>query len=160
MIDDGDIDKVGFPAMNDSSPRCSDKPSGSTDAGQTPERRSAERIGCHTVVTAITPHNGTSDDEVEVLKAYSEDVSVSGARVISKVPLPTARLFLRFLLPDFGDRYVEAEVVTQSQRERHLLPMKPQKEYVYGVRFTGVMTDATTMDCKVAASRASRADHD
>ena len=54
-------------------------------------------------------------------------------------------MFLRFLLPTFGDRYVEAEVVSETHRKRQWVTGKTTTVYVYGVRFTGVMADDETL---------------
>lgn len=78
---------------------------------------------------------------MQVFKTHSEDVSVGGARLISNDPLPAGRLYLRFLLPAFGDRYIEAEVVSETHRKRQWVTGKTTIQYVYGVRFTGVMSD-------------------
>lgn len=105
------------------------------------ERRRAARVDCHTVVTAVATKGEGATPELQVFKTHSEDVSVSGARLLSNEPLPAGLLYLRFLLPAFGERYVEAEVVSETHRKRQWVTGKTTTQYVYGVQFTGVMTD-------------------
>ena len=102
------------------------------------ERRATERTDCHTVVSVLIPGRTSADGRPRIIKGRSEDVSVSGARIVSLEPISEPRVFLRFLLPTFGDRFIEAEIVTESAREHITIDRGSQKLYAYGVRFIGV----------------------
>lgn len=103
------------------------------------ERRASKRTDCHTVVRVVVPgeHSGTH----RVIKARSEDVSVTGARISLIEPLPDAPLFLQFLLPTFGNQYVKAEIVTESVKEHVTMIGGSKKLYTYGVRFVGIVSN-------------------
>ncbi len=72
--------------------------------------------------------------------------------MISSEPLPAGALFLKFLLPCFGERYVAADVVNQSVRDRKALSGPAQRQYVYGVRFTGIYSHREMLDQLVSSA--------
>jgi c-di-GMP-binding flagellar brake protein YcgR len=117
-----------------------------TDVLVRTDRRSDPRVGCHTVVTALAADQLLHGDRLQVIKTHSEDVSVSGARLVSREPLPTHHVYLRFLLPTFGDCYVDAEVVNHNVRERTTLNGQVQRQFIYGVRFLGILTEEEMMN--------------
>lgn len=102
------------------------------------ERRSSPRTNYLTVVTMVMVHDASADNPPSVLKAHSEDISAGGAKLTSRGPLRSDRVYLRFLLPTHWERFVEAEVVSESIRECKSLSGRSTRQYVYGVRFTGV----------------------
>lgn len=113
------------------------------------ERRKGPRVDCHTVVTAIYPAATPGDATLRVTKAYSEDISTGGARLIANEELATSLVYLRFLLPSFGERYVEAEIVSRAQRKRQWVTGKTTTQHIYGVRFTGAMIESSALEAKL-----------
>jgi len=105
------------------------------------DRRDCPRQDCHTLVTVVTSEHPEESDGWRVMKVHSEDVSVTGAKLISTHPLPGQHVYLRFLLPDFGKQFVEAKIVNQTIRQRVALNGNTTDLFVYGVKFTGVVSD-------------------
>jgi len=132
--------KLGFLLMdtaNELADRlaAADSPAGGID------RRASERTDCHTVVSVVVPGPALKNRQPRIIKARSEDVSVTGARISSVEPLPDTSLYLQFLLPTFGDRFVEAEIVTESFREHITVTGGSKKLYTYGLRFVGIVSN-------------------
>ncbi len=131
-----------FPAMNTSLDLPgADSGAVETDLVVSEDRRISPRQDCHTLVTAVTSQHPDESDGWRVMKVHSEDVSVSGAKLISTHPLPGRDLYLRFLLPNFGKQFVEAKIVNQSMRKRVALTGGSTDLFVYGVKFVGVVSD-------------------
>ncbi|MCA9025015.1 MAG: PilZ domain-containing protein [Planctomycetaceae bacterium] len=118
-------------------------PSGAveTDVVVNGDRRGFPRQDCHTLVTAVTSEDPAASDGWRVLKVHSEDVSITGAKLISINPIPGDEIFLRFLLPNFGKQFVRAKIVNQTTRDRTTLHGTTTRLFVYGVKFTGVVSD-------------------
>ncbi len=105
------------------------------------DRRKTARQDCHTLVTAVTSEHPEEHDGWRAMKLHSEDVSVTGAKLVSRQALAGTRFYLRFLLPNFGKQFVVAEIVNQTIRKRVSLTGDVSQMFVYGVKFTGVVTD-------------------
>ena len=101
------------------------------------DRRLSPRTDCRTVVKAVIVPDSDSGGAPTVIRAQSKDVSDGGASLVSKEPLPSRRVFLRFLLPTHWDRYLEAVVVGESVCEQVSFTKRLVRQYVYRVRFTG-----------------------
>jgi len=104
------------------------------------DRRLSPRMGCHTMVTAVTSQHPDESDGWRTMKVHSEDVSVTGAKLVSTHPLPGEQIYLRFLLPNFGKQFVKAEIVNQSIRQRVTMDGVVTDLFVYGVKFIGVVS--------------------
>ena len=98
------------------------------------------------MVTAVTPQHPDEPNGWRAMKVHSEDVSVSGAKLVSTQPISGSQVYLRFLLPNFGKQFVEAEIVNQTVRDRVSLTGTITKQYVYGVKFTSVVTDTEMIE--------------
>ncbi len=109
------------------------------------DRRDSPRHDCHTLVTAVTSDYAHGVDDWRVMKVHSEDVSITGAKLVSTLPLPGKCFYLRFLLPNFGKQFVIAEIVNQTIRKRVSLKGDVTQQFVYGVKFTGVVTDESVI---------------
>ena len=110
------------------------------------DRRESPRRDCHTLVTAVTPESPEEPNGWRAVKVRSEDVSVSGAKLVSTQPLSGQQVYLRFLLPNFGKQFVEAVIVNQSIRERVSMTGEVTRLFVYGVKFINVVTDETLIE--------------
>lgn len=117
-----------------------------TDIVINADRRQSPRRDCHTLVTAVTPQHPGEPNGWRAMKVHSEDVSVSGAKLVSTQPIPGDQVYLRFLLPNFGKQFVEAEIVNHSIRERVSMNGTVTKLFVYGVKFTSVVTDENVIE--------------
>lgn len=117
-----------------------------TDIVVNGDRRQNPRRDCHTLVTAVTSQHPGEPNGWRAMKVHSEDVSVSGAKLVSTQPIPGKQIYLRFLLPNFGKRFVVAEIVNQSIRDRVSMNGAVTKLFVYGVKFTSVVTDENMIE--------------
>lgn len=117
-----------------------------TDVVVSQDRRGFPRQDCHTVVTAVTTENPQASDAWRVMKVHSEDVSVTGAKLISINPITCDEVYLRFLLPNFGKQFVKAKIVNEATRQRVTLNGGATSLFVYGVKFTGVVSDNEVID--------------
>ena len=108
-----------------------------THVGAPVDRRLSPRTDCRTVVKAVTVPETESGEPPSVIRVQSKDVSAGGASLVSREPIPSRRVYLRFLLPTHWDRYLEADVVSESVREQESFTKRLVRMYVYRVRFTG-----------------------
>ena len=114
-------------------------------------RRQMVRIEYHTAVTVIA--NG--EDGFFCIRSRSSNLSASGARIVCHEPLPSRTVFLRILMPELSERFVEADVVNEQVEEVHRLGRPTDRRYVYGLRFCRFVSENGILDQLrvVAASR-------
>ena len=74
------------------------------------------------------------------MRAWSEDISATGARLISQEPISSDRVWLKFLGQGQGDCCIEADIV-----RRGLIPRShfrtQDKLNAYGVRFVRLLSE-------------------
>lgn len=107
------------------------------------DRREFFRKDFQTTVTAI--HVRESEEghtTVETFRAWSQDISPAGARLFTREPIDCKRLFLKFLLPEIGDRFIEAEIVNAGEEVQQTFSGNVRRLPAYGVRFLRMVDDA------------------
>jgi len=103
------------------------------------DRRIDFRAELRTVVKVYTTQS-LETTPATFLRAWSEDISATGARLISQEPVTGDRVWLKFLGQGQGDCFIEAHII-----RRGLIPrshFRPQdKLNAYGVRFVRLMSE-------------------
>ncbi len=108
------------------------------------DRRRDFRAELRTVVNVYTSETLATEPPT-FLRAWSEDVSATGARLISLVPIPGSRVWLKFLAQGQGECFIEADIVRAWSVNRHHFRTN-EKMNSYGVRFLRLMTEPEFME--------------
>ncbi|MEW4526079.1 PilZ domain-containing protein [Maioricimonas sp. JC845] len=107
------------------------------------DRREFNRTDFQTAVTAIhVTDNSKGEQSVVTFRAWSQDISPAGARLITREPIDCQRLYLKFLLPEIGDRFIEAEIVNVGEEVQKTFSGNVRRMPAYGVRFLRMVEDA------------------
>ena len=107
------------------------------------ERRREPRFAYQTVVTLVRVLGGTS---LDLRKCWTRDLSPSGARIMSLEPIESSKLLLKFLLPKLGSKFIEAAVCSRSEEQQVDMRNRATTMYLYGVKFTNVLSDEDVCD--------------
>jgi hypothetical protein len=102
------------------------------DAGR--ERREFDRMDYRTCGAAYAASQG-EDGLPVVQRVWTRDVSMTGARISANGDIPTRKIYLKLVLPQFRDTVIECEVVRRQQFVREAINGKQRQEFVFGVRF-------------------------
>lgn len=106
------------------------------------ERRRDHRAQLRTVVNIYTPQT-MKQDPPEFIRAWSEDISATGAKLITKEELLDKSFWLKFLVPGRAPCYIQAEVMRGEQAARGI---KSQSMHWYGVRFMRLLSEPEFME--------------
>ena len=102
------------------------------------------RADLRTVVNVYTPES-LETTPATFMRAWSEDISATGARLISQEPITSDRVWLKFLGQGHGDCFIEADIV-----RRGLIPRShfrsQDKLNAYGIRFVRLMSEQEFLD--------------
>jgi hypothetical protein len=112
-------------------------------AGPRVERRREPRFAYKTVVTLVQVQNGA---DFELRKCWTRDLSPSGARIMSLQPIEGSKLLAKFLLPRLGSKFIEAEICSRSTEQQCDIRNRETTMYLYGIRFTSVLSDSEVCD--------------
>jgi hypothetical protein len=96
----------------------------------------------HTAVTVIAD----GADGFFCIRSRSSDLSATGVKIVCHEPLPTRGVFLRILLPELSERFVEAEVVNHRCEELERIGRPSHSRHVYGLRFKSFVSDRAMLD--------------
>ncbi len=95
--------------------------------------RSFERISVRTfvkIVAASPPHR--------VYKAWTDDLSPSGARILCEEEIQVPLLYLQVMIPELQDRFIVGDLVWADPAFLPRLRGSGTELHSYGVRFTGI----------------------
>ena len=110
------------------------------------ERRSHLRVDLKTLVTIVAQEK--PELEFQVVKGWSQDVSLGGARVFTKEPVMGTKVYMKFLMPGQAQQFVEAEIVRSGKwNQTDMLKRVVATFNDYRVRFIRVVTDPQILDC-------------
>lgn len=73
-----------------------------------------------------------------MVKAWSDDLSPSGARLLTTEPINASEYYLRVILPGLKDKFFVGQTVRTSTSVQPLLNADDQVLFTYGVRFIGI----------------------
>jgi hypothetical protein len=105
-------------------------------------RRQHDRVDYHTAVTVIAD----SSDGFYCIRSRSSDLSATGVRIVCHEPLPGPSVFLRILMPELSERFVEAEMVNERREELARIGRPSDSRYVYGLRFKRFVSEQGMLD--------------
>ncbi len=108
---------------------------------QTPrDGRSSDRQKIRTVATIITTDEESSLLRPMVYRAWTENISATGAALVCDKQMHADRVWIRLLLPGLQDKLVECEIIRSSEYEPESIT-KRGPQFVYGVRFAKILSD-------------------
>ena len=98
--------------------------------------RTATRIGVRTPVVVYCLNE--SGKHVRC-RAWTDDLSATGARITTEQSLSGKKLLARIMLPDLKDQIIIAEVVREIEKPSdHSAALLDIRRSYYGIRFLGV----------------------
>jgi hypothetical protein len=115
------------------------------------ERRQQNRICFRTSLTVITIDPTSNDIRPLLTEAWTEDVSLTGAQILTRVPVREGKVWMRFIMPGSSDRLVEAEIVRRSTKDRGNFRKFPDAMHLYGVKFSKVISEPSVIDWLLSA---------
>lgn len=107
------------------------------------DRRRDFRAQLRTVVNIYTDKT-MAKDPVEFIRAWSEDISATGAKIITTDPLEEKQLWLKFLMPGSEPCFIEAEVMRGEVVAKG--PFQARAMNWYGVRFMRLLSENEFME--------------
>lgn len=108
------------------------------------DRRRNFRADLRTVVNVYTPES-LSTTPPTFQRAWSEDISATGARLISENAIDPDKVWLKFLAQGKDDCVIEAEIVRRGMVPRsHFRPKDTL--HAYGVRFLRLLNEAEFLE--------------
>ncbi|MBX3421564.1 MAG: PilZ domain-containing protein [Pirellulaceae bacterium] len=113
------------------------------------ELRCSTRIG---VRTPVVLYEKLKTGGLRRSRAWTDDLSMVGARIVTEKPLESKELFLRIMLPDLKDQLIQCQVVREHQQVVHSLRNSrlDLERSCYGVQFLG-LADQSVLDTIEAA---------
>ena len=108
------------------------------------DRRRNFRADLRTVVNVYTP-DSFSTTPPTFQRAWSEDVSATGARLISEGEIEPDKVWLKFLAQGKDDCVIEAEIVRRGKVPRSHFRTR-DKLHAYGVRFLRLLNEAEFLE--------------
>lgn len=103
------------------------------------DRRMDFRADLRTVVNVYTPES-LETTPATFMRAWSEDISATGARLISLDPIDGDRVWLKFLAQGQIDCFIEADIVRRGLVARSHFRTH-DKMNAYGVRFLRLLSE-------------------
>lgn len=108
------------------------------------DRRQDFRADLRTIATIYVPSEGDSHRLREV-KAWSEDVSATGARLMTQEPLGAKRVWVKFISTAQPVCIIEAEVMRETTGPRNLFRRNDIVNW-YGIKFLKMLTENEFME--------------
>lgn len=115
----------------------------SAESNDSSDRRRDFRAQLRTVVNIYT-ETTMAKDPVEYIRAWSEDVSATGAKIITTDPLEEKNVWLKFLMPGSEPCFIEAEVMRGETVAKG--PFQARAMNWYGVRFMRLLSENEFME--------------
>ena len=107
-------------------------------------RRQDFRADLRTVVFVYTPESGATNPPT-FMRAWSEDISATGARLITEEQIKGTRVWLKFIAPGQSECIIEADIVRAWLVNRNQFRTH-EKLHSYGVRFVRLMNEPDFME--------------
>jgi c-di-GMP-binding flagellar brake protein YcgR len=108
------------------------------------DRRKDFRADLRTVVNIYTAESRKTSPP-PCMRGWSEDVSATGARLVTNDPIVGSRVWLKFIGQGQGDCFIEADVV-RTESVSHSQFRSDRMMYSYGVRFRQLMTESEFLE--------------
>jgi len=99
--------------------------------------RCSNRIG---VRTPVIIYDVKPDESVHRARAWTDDLSASGVKLITENRLSGSQLYIRIMLPELKDRIITCEVVRENHSvlKRLKNSLADVTRWCYGVQFVGL----------------------
>lgn len=101
--------------------------------------RSATRIGVRTPVVVYT---GDANGQLVRCRAWTDDLSSTGAKITSEKALIGDEIYIRVMLPDLKDQVIACEIVREIRSSNNSISLFDIRRSFYGIRFIGLASDA------------------
>ena len=108
------------------------------------DRRMDFRADLRTVVNVYTPES-LATTPATFMRAWSEDISATGARLIIQEPISGDRVWLKFLAQGQADCFIEADIVRRGFFARSHFRTSDQLN-TYGVRFLRLLSESEFLE--------------
>ena len=108
------------------------------------DRRKNFRADLRTVVNVFTP-DSLSTTPATFQRAWSEDISATGAQLISESEIEPNKVWLKFLAQGKDDCVIEAEIVRRGMVPRSHFRTR-DKLHAYGVRFVRLLSESEFLE--------------
>lgn len=105
------------------------------------EMRSSVRVG---VRTPVVVYSRNKNGNWIRSRAWTDDLSIVGARITSEVQLDDSEVWLRIMLPDLKDQVIQSEVVREVPPPSDSLKIVDIRRSYYGIRFVGLADELTS----------------
>lgn len=96
-------------------------------------RRAFDRVGMRTAVTVVT-----DEPSSKVLKAWTDDLSPAGIRIVCEQKIEAEQAYFRVLIPGLSDQFFLGKTVRKETREIESFRGTPMYMHSYGVQFLGL----------------------
>jgi PilZ domain len=99
------------------------------------ELRSANRVGVRTpvVVYYLDPRG-----QMVRCRAWTDDLSSTGARITTEHPLSASQFYMRVMLPNLKDQVIQCALAREIRAKRDFGNMFDIRRSYYGVQFVGL----------------------
>lgn len=108
------------------------------------DRRKDYRADLRTVVNVYTP-DSLSTTPATFMRAWSEDISATGAQLICETAIDPDRVWLKFLAQGKEDCFIEADIVRRGFVQRSHFRTK-DKLHAYGIRFLRLLSESEFLE--------------
>lgn len=109
-------------------------------SGSGADRREDFRADLRTVVNIYTPESRQATPP-QPMRGWSEDVSATGARIVTNDPILGSLVWLKFLGQGQSECFIEADIV-RANSISHSQFRSDQMMYSYGVRFRQLLSES------------------
>lgn len=108
------------------------------------DRREDFRADLRTVVNIYTAESRKASPP-QCMRGWSEDVSATGARLITNDPIVGSRIWLKFLAQGQSEYFIEADIV-RVQSFSHSQFRSDRVMHSYGVRFRQLLSETEFLE--------------
>jgi c-di-GMP-binding flagellar brake protein YcgR len=105
------------------------------------DQRQFERTSFRASATIYVP-DADAEGNYRTIRAWTDDVSASGANILTEGPLGDTRFCIRILMPGLEEQLIECECVRHGKTQTKTLSnLQEITRYSSGVEFVGVCND-------------------
>ena len=110
--------------------------------GSTSDFRCSSRVG---VRTPVVIYQVNADRSVVRARAWTDDLSVGGVKLVTENRMTGGLLYIRIMLPELKDKIIACEVVREDHAilKRLKNSLADVSRWCYGVQFIGTADEAT-----------------
>lgn len=121
--------------------------------GTLSDLRSSERIG---VRTPVLIYEVSENGELTRYRGWTDNLSATGAKLVTDRALTGSLLFLRIMLPDFKDQILKSELIRDASGDAlHQTPCEKNR-FCFGVRFLEFVDHTFRSAIELADEQANR----